>query len=363
MNRVKIKKFARILFYISSAWLMAILMGCSGNKEQKADYTKYVKAIEVKSGTNNITNTFSGKVEEIKDVQLSFRVGGPINKLSVDEGDYINKGDIIAEIDERDYLINFNKAKANYSQVKSEFKRYKELYKINKICANNFEKFETAFLMAENAYKNAENALNDTKLKAPFSGYIFKKQVDNFETVSPGMPIVSIIDMSKMEISIHLSDSQLEKLERLEKANCNIQGAEVNNIPVKLKSVNKKSNGADLYEVKFILNNSNNAIRPGMAANVVIEYGNNNGRNPLLPIQSVFSKNNNSYVWIYNTTTSIVKKQKVKIGNLNNNGRIEIISGIKEGDMVISAGVHSLTDNQKVQLIKKKAKTNIGGLL
>lgn len=363
MKRIRMKVIAKVLFLLANACLMAFLVGCSGNKEQKAEYAKYVKTIKVRSNTGNKITSFNGKVEELKDVNLSFRVGGPIINLKVKEGDFVKKGEVIAEIDDRDYKIRYNQAKAAYEQTKSEFKRYKELYKRKKISANNYEKFETAYINAENNYKTADNALRDTKLKAPFSGYIYKKQVEKHETVGPGAPIVSIIDMSKMDISIHLTENQLGTFDQVENLYCKIEGANEDSLPVKIKSINKKSNGADLYGVKLSLSNSNNKVKPGMTADVFVEYSTDSNNKTLVPINSVFSIEQTSYVWIYNSTTKQVNKKKVKIGDITNKGEVEVLQGLKAGDIVVTAGVHSLTENQKVKLIKAKSKTNIGGLL
>lgn len=363
MKLGKMKTIAKVLFLLTNACLMALLVGCNGAEEQKAEQAKYVKTVKVKSNNGNKVNSFSGKVEELKDVNLSFRVGGPMVTLKVEEGDYVKKGEVIAEIDDRDYIIRYNQAKAAYEQTKSEFKRYKELYKRKKISANNYEKFETAYINAENNYKSADNALRDTKLIAPFSGYIYKKEAEKFETVGPGTPIVSIIDMSKMDISIHLTESQLGGFNKLQNVYCKIAGAKEDSLPLKVKSINKKSNGADLYGVKLSLNNPNNKIKPGMTADVYVEYSSGNESKTLIPTNAVFSIEQTSYVWIYNKTTEKVNKKKIKLGDITSNGKIEVLSGLKHGDVIVSAGVHSLSENQKVKLLKAKSRTNVGGLL
>ncbi len=357
------KTITKGLFLLTNVCLIAMLVSCRDKNEKHSEIVKYVKTTEVKSGSGNKFYSFSGKVEELKEVNLSFRVGGPMTILNVREGDYVKEGDIIAEIDSRDYIIKYNQAKAAYEQSKSEFSRYEELYKINKISANNYEKFKTAYINSENIYNAAHNAMKDTKLKAPFSGYIHKKYAERHETVAPGVKIVSIIDMSELDISIQLTELQLSAFDYVENIYCSIKGAREDKLAVKVKSVNKKTNRADLYGVKLSLENPSNKIKPGMSADVYVEYNNKKHNNILIPTSSIFSIEQDAYVWIYNSSSKVVNKRKIKIGALTNNGETEVLSGLKAGDIIVCAGVHSLIENQKVQLVKEISKTNIGGLL
>ena len=325
---------------------------------------RYVKAEKATTQSPVKDFHFSGKVKENREVNLSFRVGGPLAQLKVKEGDYVNKGQVIAEIDSRDYEIKLQAAEAQFKQTKGEYERHKELFNRKKLPANTFDRIEAGYLMAQSNLKATRNALNDTKLAAPFSGYVHKKMVENFETVAPGRPIVSLIDMGKLEVTVSIPESQLNLVNQVSKASCDVKTANNLDIPLELSSIGEKSNKDNLFEVRFLFDPQNAPdVRPGMNAEVTLGVNNEDGNKVFVPVESVFYKKNSPAVWVYQPSTSSVSLKNVKVGQITEGGKMSITSGIKDGDWVVTAGVHSLVSNQKVNLLKKHSKTNIGGEL
>ena len=316
---------------------------------------RYVKAEKITSLPREKEMSFSGKVKENREVKLSFRIGGPLAKLKVKEGDFVKKGAVIAQIDQRDYEIKLAAMKAQFQQAESEYQRHKELYNRNKLPANTFDRIEASYLMAKSNYEAVKNAMNDTRLLAPFTGYIHQKYVENFETVGAGQPIVSIIDMGTLEVLVNVPESQVHLFVRISSAKCDVKTARQMNIPLQLSSVSEKSNANNLFEARFSMNPElAPEVRPGMTAEVILSLANNEGSKLSVPVESVFDYNGVPSVWIYQSTTSSVKRQPVKVDVIRNGGKIGIVSGLKEGDWVVTAGVHSLVPDQKVNLLDQK---------
>ncbi len=361
----KMKSIQKILMVLTiAASSLFSMTSCNNECIEKEQAIRFVKLEEV-SSTQSITDlTFNGSIKEKSTTQLSFRVGGPLTKLNINIGSYVKKGQTIAVIDQRDYRLQVETAKAQYIQIKAEYERYNELYKKKKLPENTLEKLEAGYLMAKAAFDNAENALSDTELKAPVSGYIFEKCTENFQTVGPGQPIVSIVDMSKQEVVIHVPASKLHEINENRIVYCSVQNAGVSGIPAQLINVAKKAGDDNLYEVRFQLDlDSKTTIKPGMSAEVLIDGYVNMPESITVPVGSVFHSNGKNYVWVFNSKTSKIEKRKITLAELQNNGRITIQTGIKNGDQIVVAGIHSLVNNQQVKPIKKLSKTNAGGLL
>ncbi len=341
-----------------------IFYSCSEQAEQTSEKARYVKTFTVHSGSDIQETVFNGVVNEQREVTLSFKVAGPVNQLLVDDGDYVEKGQVIARIDKRDYKVNLDVATAQYNQAKSEYERYQELYNRKKLPANTLDKVKAGYLMAKSQYENAQNALADTDLKAPFSGYIHQKLIENFETVSAGRPIVSLIDVSTLDITISVPEGMVNEMEKVQKIACDIKNANQDNIPGTIKTVSKKSGPDRLFEVKInITPEDRSTVKPGMVALVNVQYTEKGDAHTQIPVEAVFGQGNESYVWVVNTDSNTVSKQLVNIGELKGSGMIEVISGIQAGSKVVTAGVHSLENNQQVKLMPKKSATNIGELL
>lgn len=120
-----------------------------------------------------------------------------------------------------------------------------------------------------------------------------------------------------------------------------------------------------MFEAKILLqaDDFKSNIKPGMVAKVKVTKEQLNGDGLLVPVESVFSNNQEKYVWIIQANNMQVTKQKVSVLKVHGNGLIEINSKLKAGDKIVTAGVHTLIEGQTVKVLPKKSTTNIGGLL
>ncbi|KOH46232.1 efflux RND transporter periplasmic adaptor subunit [Sunxiuqinia dokdonensis] len=356
-------KFKNIFLFLT-----VVIFVSSGCKDSTKDLPRAetIKKVKVETITGDIiqsTMTLNGKIKEKSLTSLSFRVGGPLEKLNVKQGDYVHAGQVIAGIDDRDYQLQVETSKAQFEQAEGEYNRYKQLVEQKKIPENTFEKIKSGYLMAKTSYENAQNQLRDTKLKAPFSGYIYEKFVENYQTVGAGTPIVSIIDNSHLEVVVPISESQLNSVRSNKKSLLNVANAGIKQLPIQLLSVSEKTMEDGLYEVKFLFENKDDLkVAPGMTAGVTV-YNQSEENQLSVASTAIFHEKTNTYVWLYNPSTSKVEKRQVKISLDGANGRVNIVSGITNGDQVVTAGVHYLVEGQEVEPLSKPSVTNIGGLL
>lgn len=356
-------KARNILLVIIAATIA--FTGCkrSNGDVPHAETIKYVKVETIQSVESQNKMVLNGKIKEKSLTSLSFRVGGPLELLKVKTGDYVRAGQLIAQIDKRDYQIQLQTTKAQFTQTEGEYKRYKQLIEQKKIPANTFERVESGYLMAKSAYENAQNQLNDTELKAPFSGYVFEKFVENHQTVGAGQAIVSIIDNSKLEAVVSVSESQLQRVRNDRESYLTVSNAGVVDLPVNLLSIGEKAKGDGLYEVKFSFANSGDIkVAPGMTAEVTLMCQQQNNQLSIAS-SSVFHEKGSIYVWIFNANTQKVEKRKIEISLNGAQGRVYVTSGLKQGEQVVTAGVHYLIDGQKVKPVETPSLTNVGGLL
>lgn len=225
------------------------------------------------------------------------------------------------------------------------------------------KKIKSGYLMTKTAYENAQNQLNDTKLKAPFSGFIYEKFVENYQTVGAGTPIVSVMDNSHLEVVVPVAESQLNRIKADKQSFLNVENAGIKQLPIQLLSVSEKTMQDGLYEVKFSFTNKDDLkVAPGMTAEVNI-YCKSEENRLSVASTAIFHEKTATYVWVYNPSTSTVKKREVKISLDGANGRVNIASGVNNGEQIVTAGVHYLVEGQKVEPLSTPSVTNIGGLL
>lgn len=345
----------QVLNMLVAAILILIGTSCTNSNNELSKKKRFVKVVKLTNAKENNQIVFNGVLKEKQDVNVAFKVGGQVLELLADEGDYVKEGQVIAKIDKRDYKIHLHASEAQYNQIDAEYSRYKELYSQKKLPANTLEKLEAGYLAAKSGYEAAQNALNDTELKAPFAGYVYRKKINNFENVAPGQVIFTLLDVSCLEVGFGLPESQVNRAKKFSEIVVDVASANAYNVPAELLSVNEKANGNDMFDVRLIVNNTDgNILKPGMSAKVRIKIPQEELNSITVPVESVFESENKTYVWVFNSADSVVIKTPVEVEKFKNNGLLLVTSGLKGNENVVTAGVHSLSDKQAVKLLNNK---------
>lgn len=174
-----------------------------------------------------------------------------------------------------------------------------------------------------------------------------------------------MINSGKLEVEVNISSSDYLKRDSFTEFNCHVDVLGNRTYPLDLIAINQKANMNQLYLMRLSFREGlgKQSPTPGMTTMVSIEYNDGNSGKVSVPLSSVLEKNGESYVWIYNKETSLIKACKVKASEVLLNGTVILSEGPKPGDIVITAGIHSLKEGEKVTPLPASSSTNIGGLL
>lgn len=334
----------------------------SDNGEDTNGYEKLVKTATVEEISSVKQKQFPGIIEEAEEVNLAFRVAGPIQKIHVKEGDYVKKGQLVAEMDTRDYEVQKNAIETQVNQLQSEYERIAELYSRKSVAENDYEKMKAGKEMAETQLKNAIDQLNDTKLYAPFSGYITSVMFEDGELVNHGTPIATLVDVSLLKVEINVPASLYINRENITNIECTQENIPNETFPLTLYADNIKANNNGLYKLYLYYKPTvNSKLAPGMNISVNISFSGNNSDLLSIPASALFEKDNNKYVWV--VENSKVHSQKVETNSRVNSGNIEIVSGLKPGEQVVVGGLNLLNEDEEVKVVQAGSETNVGNLL
>lgn len=323
-----------------------------------------VKTTEVKEHKGSYTTSYPGKIQAASDVKLSFRVAGPIRKIYVKEGEYVKKGQLLAELDPRDYQLQYDATKAEYNQVKGESDRVIELYNRNSVPVNDYDKAVAAIKRISALYDAHRNALEDTKLKAPFSGYIQKKYFDTYEIVNQGLPVLSMIGDNYLEVDIDIPSSDYVRSDDFVGFYCTADVYPGVALPLEYLDINRKANFNQLFKVRFRIKEEEGLkLAAGMSVSVTIDYAPASADLAVIPISALFRKNDKSYVWLYDTQDNRIKMSPVEVQQILKDGEVIVRSALRKGQTVVSAGVNSLKEGQQVKRLPSVSSSNVGGLL
>lgn len=325
--------------------------------EQKQETPKVVKVTEAKPYDKESTRSYTFISQPYRISELSFRVGGPVNKFDVQNGQFFRKGQLIAAIDDRDFIIQEQRAEAAYLQAEADYKRITVLYEKDNISAANYEKAKAVFEKAEADYKDAHNALNDTKLYAPFDGYVQKTHIEKFSDVKPSMPVVTFIDLSKVKAEAYVTEDMAAAMRNGNGSAVSITFGALKGEPFKPSQTFVSQNTSDnniSYQVTAIIDNKDNRLMGGMTGSLNFLYKNPVSsssfvKKSVVILQSAVghSPESGSFVWKVNNGNTVTK-HTVKCGAIQKNNNIEITEGLEAGDMIATNCIYQLSENEKI---------------
>ena len=350
----------------SAAFIMVIwaIASCSPREHVSPETVRRVHIAHPTAETALIAHEFTGTIRETAEVNLAFRVAGPIQRIHVKEGDYVREGQLIAEIDPRDYEIQQSVYQAQYDQVKAEFDRLTELNNRKSVADNDYEKAVSGEKMLRMKLKNAEDQLQDTRLFAPFSGFIQSVKYEEGEMVNTGMTIATLINVKSYLVEVDLPMALFIQKDHFSDYYCTQPLVSDSEFPLRLVSYRMKANNSQLYRATFSLNpDLDPRLSPGMPVNVTIRVQNQDDQPLSIPLKALFHENGKSYVWLFESASSSVRKQEVLTGEMAGSGQIRIQSGLSETDEIVVSGINVMQDALQVERIQPASETNVGGLM
>ena len=332
-------------------------ISCNGKKESYQNIVRPVRVVKVES-LGAVKKIYTGVVQAEEYSKLAFKVSGPLIAMNVEAGQKVEKGTVVAVVDPLDYNLQYEANKAAYITAKSQMERNKKLLAMQAISKQDYEIAEANFIKAKSAYETSQNTLGDTKLKAPFSGFVEEKYVENYQKVQPGESIIKLVNPDKLEVAFILPETDV----RLTRVPMNVRvefdtykgtwftavvkefvdaSPDGSGIPVKLKITDPRFS-RDIYN-----------IYPGFSCKVVLSIEHDVAGSYIVPLSAVFKdlKTDQVSVWLYEAATNTVKRQKVETEELLGTDSVMIKSGLKDDDMIVVAGVSYITEGQKVKVL------------
>ena len=210
----------------------------------------------------------------------------------------------------------------------------------------------------------ARNQLADTKLYAPFDGYVKRRRFDPPTVVAAGMPVITFLSGKNPEVELFIPASTYIRRREIASFAAVFDFLQGQKIPLRLLHVDPSANANQLYAVRLALPvNTEIAATPGMNATVEVAMRQETEASVEIPASALFSNGDKtSYVWIYRQDGTIARR-RVEVVRLHTDGTATIADGLNEGERIVVAGVHKLTEGQRVAPLPAPSKTNEGGLL
>lgn len=195
------------------------LCACSRTPQEQTSFPR-VKVVhaEVMEAPSLRCYTFISQPYRLS--ELSFRVGGLVHAFDVQQGQFFRKGQLIAAIDERDFVIQKQRTEALYRQAEVDYARISSLYAKDNISGMNYEQAKANYERTKADYEAAVNAWEDSRLYAPFDGYVQQAHIERYQDVKPSVPVVTFIDLSRIKVEAYVPEDMALQMRQKDSVAC-----------------------------------------------------------------------------------------------------------------------------------------------
>lgn len=299
-----------------------------------------------------VTRQFFGTVVARQTVDLGFQVGGQIMQFPAQEGQVIPAGGLVAELDLEPFELQLRQAQLQYEQAERTFDRLEQLG--GNVSSAQLDDAETQLGLAGVSVRNAEVALENATLSAPFAALVAARNVANFSTIAQGSPVVRLHDMSELRVEIDVPEVLFQQFS----GNASIQlearfptGPDTYPLEVREFNAEASSVGQSFRATLALPQDAGLTVLPGSSVTVLATQVDRDA--PILVPSSALRLGNNGETHVMrfvprDADTGVLEEVSVTIAP-NRDGLVEVIAGIAAGDEILRTGAQTVSDGQIVR--------------
>jgi RND family efflux transporter MFP subunit len=351
------------ILIITGSFLSSCGQNDDPNKALAPEKAIKVEVVKVENKKLHHYIKASGQLQAVNSANLSTRFMGFVKSLQAQTGDQVEKGQLLMTLNSKDLQAKRAQAAAGIAQAKSayenaskDYDRFKNLYKKGSASEKELENMRSRFEMSEAGLEAAKNMMAEVEsqfeylnIKAPFKGTIVNVFLKEGDLAKPGYPLLSIEALDIMEAQLMISENDINKIQEGQKAIVNIKSID-RNIEAKVSEVSRSAkNTGGQYLVKLSMKKVDSSILPGMFINASIESNSSeDDQQILIPEESLVENGQLKGVYTLSEDGKAILRW-LRTGNKADK-KIEVLSGLREGDQLIISSESRLYNGATVSL-------------
>ncbi len=349
--------------------------GCGrrgGGKQGQTGAATWVRVVPAAVKTIAQTLKHTGQVRAWRVANVGPEIGGRIARIYVQEGDWVKKGQVLAELDTRSMRLQKEQAeaavavaKANLETAQRTWERISKLHEQGMVTDQDFEKAELGLKSAKAQLQQAKAALHLAEyqldvaiMKAPFDGVVTGKWHEEGDVVNPmmgmagrGSGVLTVVDPTKVKVMVQLPPSEVGLVHRGQKAFLEVATMPGRRFYGQVTWVNPGADpGSKTFTAQVVCKNPGLAIKPGVFADVTIVVE----EHPEAIVVPRVAVLGDSIVFV--AENNVARERRVRIG-LKNKDEVEVLDGVRPGEAVIVEGNYGLSDGTPLVVQTGKAET------
>ncbi|GAB5391366.1 MAG: efflux RND transporter periplasmic adaptor subunit [Alteromonas macleodii] len=302
--------------------------------------------------TGDITSTYdtTAILEAREEAFVVARASGIIEEIFVEEGDYVEKGQVLAQLDKRRYELNLSKALADLAGIESELEKVNKVYSKKLISDDTYDKLTSQFESAKASVRLAELDLKEATITAPIDGYIAERnaKVGNLTESFQRERMFHIVQQRNLQGIVYLPENELPNVVIGQGAMLTVAALGDRSITASVERISPVIDATTgTFKVTLKVPNEDNKLKAGMFTDVSLEYA-THANATLLPRRALVTIDNNHSVFVVDNGK--VKKVDISTG-FENNEVIEVTNGLSGNEEVVTAGHQNLKDSAPVEVV------------
>jgi RND family efflux transporter MFP subunit len=324
--------------------LAACLGDASAAERPKAEPAKPIVVRAAALVRAQATVAASGAIDARATADIAFQVAGKIVGVNVDEGQRVNAGQFLAQLDWTDYRLSVEQSILAHTRASDEARRARLLRDANSIAPNDFEKLDNAERQAAVNRSLAEKRLGDTRLTAPISGIIARRDIEMGETVAVGKPVFTIVDLDVVHVRVSVPESDVGTIATGNAATITVPSLGNATFQGRVRLVGVAADPSSrTYPVEIAVSNPQLRLKAGMIAEAAISTGKTIEQLTVPAAAIVRDAEGASRVFVFTPADQRVHARRVAIGSISGTD-IQITDGVEPGDLIVVGGQRQLRE-------------------
>jgi membrane fusion protein, multidrug efflux system len=324
-----------------------------------------VRTLLVGTGNTEQIMTFTGEIHSRYETDLAFQVGGKIVQRAVDVGAMVKQGAILARLDTQDLQLAVDTsqsavaaAQAQLDRARSDEIRYRDLLERGLTTRSTFLAQQTN---AKTAQSQLEQAKSELQLRRQQLGYaslradrdavVTKAYQNAGAVVAAGQPVLELAQRGELEAVFDAAENQVDQVRAAAGGDVRLLNSDAASIKGRIREVSPSADPATrTYRVRMSLGEPSDLLKLGMLVSVAIRPASSDARALSVPATALYQQNAKPAVWIVRSDSTL-ELRPVMVRRYDSD-RVQLASGVKPGERIVTAGVHKLSAGARVRLLE-----------
>jgi len=333
---------------------LLITSSCSTETQSKnvteKDSTAAIPVEVATANAGDISAYYSSTatLEADEEATVVAKVRGIVEELHVEEGDIVQAGDLLAQLEDEQLALEAERAKATMDRLKNELNRKEELFNKNLVSAQEFENAKYEYHAQKSAYELAQLQVKYSQIKAPINGVISDRMIKVGNMINSDQEVFHITDFDTLLAVLNVPEHEMNKLQKGQPALIQVDAVAGKTFEGQVLRVSPTVNPeTGTFKVTVSVKDESRQLKPGMFGRVRIVY--DTRQNALMvPKNAVMNEDGISSVYVINNQLAF--RKNIRTG-YENGSNIEVLEGLNPADTVVTVGQNSLQDSAMVEVV------------